>query len=257
MDADLRLRMGKSALDVVRAAGYTNAGTVEFLVDGNREFYFLEMNTRLQVEHAITEVVTGFDLVKEQIRVASGEKLGFAQADVAMKGAAIECRIYAEDPDNNFFPSPGRIQMLRTPSGPGIRDDSGVYEGWTVPIEYDPLISKLVAWAPTRDEAIERMQRALREYQVGGIETNLRFFAEILNDVEFRNGQFDTGFIESWKKRRKAPPSPSQVELDLAALGTILAVLDRDTNSSNLTESANTLQTSLWKEAGRKGSLRH
>src|SRR5262249_10327331 len=142
--------------DVVRAAEYTNAGTVEFLVDRQRNFYFLEMNTRLQVEHAITEMVTGLDLVKEQIRVASGERLTFQQKDVMMRGSAIECRVYAEDPDNHFFPSPGTIRLLRTPSGPGIRDDSGVYEGWTVPLDYDPLISKLVAWGPTRQDAIER-----------------------------------------------------------------------------------------------------
>jgi len=257
MDADLRLRMGKSALDVVRAAGYTNAGTVEFLVDVNRQFYFLEMNTRLQVEHAVTEMVTGFDLVKEQIRVAAGEKLGFSQADVEMKGAAIECRIYAEDPDNNFLPSPGTIRMLQTPSGPGVRDDSGVYEGWTVPIDYDPLISKLVAWAPTRDEAIERMRRALREYRVGGIETNLQFFSAVLTDAEFRSGQFDTSFIEKWMKRRVAPAPPSQVESDLAAFAAILAELDRSQVSAGPVRAANSPQGSIWKDAGRRGGLRH
>src|SRR4029077_4496993 len=146
MDPDLRRRMGEAALKVVKAAKYYNAGTVEFLVDRHRAFYFLEMNTRLQVEHPVTEMVTGLDLVKHQLHIAAGEKLSIKQDDIVMRGSAIECRVYAEDPDNNFFPCPGKIPSLRTPSGPGVRNDGGVYQGWTVPIEYDPLISKLVAW---------------------------------------------------------------------------------------------------------------
>ena len=149
VDSELRARMGETALKVVKAANYYNAGTVEFLLDAQRRFYFLEMNTRLQVEHPVTEMVTGLDLVKLQLIVAAGEELPLRQDDVVMRGAAIECRIYAEDPDNNFFPSPGKIVRLRTPSGPGVRDDSGVYEGWTIPIDYDPLISKLAAWGRT------------------------------------------------------------------------------------------------------------
>jgi acetyl-CoA carboxylase biotin carboxylase subunit len=256
MDADLRARMGKAALEVVRAAEYTNAGTVEFLVDRDRQFYFLEMNTRLQVEHAVTEMVTGIDLVKEQIRVADGEKLGFSQDNVSMNGSAIECRIYAEDPDNNFFPSPGTIRLLQTPSGPGIRDDSGVYEGWTVPIDYDPLISKLVAWAPTRKDALDRMQRALREYRVEGIQTNLNFFTEVLNDSDFRNGRFDTGYIEKWMRNRVAPTPPTQVERDLAVLSAILADVDRVKSSAELVEADGTLAASLWKTTGRRQGLR-
>jgi acetyl-CoA carboxylase biotin carboxylase subunit len=256
MDADLRARMGKAALDVVRAAEYTNAGTVEFLVDRDRQFYFLEMNTRLQVEHAVTEMVTGIDLVKEQIRVADGEKLGFSQDNVSMNGSAIECRIYAEDPDNNFFPSPGTIRLLQTPSGPGIRDDSGVYEGWTVPIDYDPLISKLVAWAPTRKDALDRMQRALREYRVEGIQTNLNFFTEVLNDSDFRNGQFDTGYIEKWMRNRVAPRPPTQVERDLAVLSAILADVDRVKSSAEPVEADGTPAASLWKTTGRRQGLR-
>jgi acetyl-CoA carboxylase biotin carboxylase subunit len=257
MDADLRGRMGEAALDVVRAAEYTNAGTVEFLVDRNRQFYFLEMNTRLQVEHAVTEMVTGFDLVKEQIRVAAGIKLGFSQNDVKMNGSAIECRIYAEDPGNSFFPSPGTIRLLQTPSGPGIRDDSGVYEGWTVPIDYDPLISKLVAWGPTRKDAIDRMKRALREYRVEGIQTNLSFFMEVLNDSEFRNGQFDTGFIEKWMKNRVAPAPPSQVERDLAVLSAILADFERGKSGAEPVGGPGIPAASLWKTTGRRRSLRH
>jgi acetyl-CoA carboxylase biotin carboxylase subunit len=253
VDPDLRERMGRAALNVVRAADYTNAGTVEFLVDRNREFYFLEMNTRLQVEHPVTELVTGYDLVKEQIRIAAGAKLPFSQEDVVMKGAAIECRIYAEDPENNFFPSPGTIRMLQTPSGPGVRDDSGVYEGWTVPIEYDPLISKLVTWGPTRDDAIQRMQRALGEYRVEGIETNLNFFRQVLDDSAFRNGQFDTSFIEQWRARQQKKSlelsAPSQSERDLAV---IAAILVESEQQSPVPES----RVSLWKSTGRKEGLR-
>jgi acetyl-CoA carboxylase biotin carboxylase subunit len=253
VDTDLRERMGRAALNVVQAAEYTNAGTVEFLVDRNREFYFLEMNTRLQVEHPVTELVTGFDLVQGQIRIAAGEKLPFSQEDVAMTGAAIECRIYAEDPENNFFPSPGTIRLLQTPSGPGVRDDTGVYEGWTVPIEYDPLISKLIAWGPTRNEAIQRMQRALREYRVEGIETNLNFFRQVLNDPDFRNGQFDTGFIEKWRIRQQERSfelsAASQTERDLAVIAAILAESERQ---SPVPESP----VSHWKATGRREGLR-
>ncbi len=173
VDEDLRQRMGAVAVQAAKSAGYTNAGTVEFLVDAERNFYFLEMNTRLQVEHPVTELVTGLDLVHLQLRIASGEKLPFQQEDVTLRGHAIECRIYAEDPDNNFFPSPGKIQRLVRPSGPGVREDSGVYEGWNVPLDYDPMLSKLIAFAPDRAMAIARMQRALDEYFIGGIKTNL------------------------------------------------------------------------------------
>jgi acetyl-CoA carboxylase biotin carboxylase subunit len=251
MDDDLRQRMGEAALQVVRAAEYFNAGTVEFLVDVNRQFYFLEMNTRLQVEHPVTEMVTGLDLVKEQIRIAAGESMQLRQENVSLKGAAIECRVYAEDPENNFFPSPGTIRRLETPAGPGIRDDSGVYEGWTVPIEYDPLISKLVAWAPSRDEAIRRMLRALNEYRVEGIQTNLSFFREILNEPDFRAGDFDTGFIDRWISRRPAAQSPAQTDLDLAAIAA--ALFDSLPEPSRETSAA---PKSPWKTAARLRGLR-
>ena len=248
---DLRRRMGEAALQVVRAAGYFNAGTVEFLVDANRNFYFLEMNTRLQVEHPVTEIVTGIDLVREQIRIAAGARLEFKQQSLSMIGAAVECRVYAEDPDNNFFPSPGTIRILKTPAGPGIRDDSGVYEGWTVPIEYDPLISKLVAWGPTREEAIQRMLRALAEYRVEGIQTNLGFFQEILNDDDFRKGDFDTGFISRWLQQRPASPPLPQVELDLAV---IAAALSDSAAESSPDGSGN--PKSSWKIAARLRGMR-
>ena len=161
-----------------------------------RNFYFLEMNTRLQVEHPVTELVTGLDLVHLQMRVAAGEKLPFRQQDVHLRGHAIECRVYAEDPDNNFFPSPGHITRLISPSGPGIRRDSGMYEGWNVPIEYDPLLAKLVGYGETRDDAINRLLRALHEYFVGGIKTNISLFRRILHDPDFRAGKLDTGFLD-------------------------------------------------------------
>lgn len=252
MDPGLRQRMGEAALKVVKAANYYSAGTVEFLVDRNRRFYFLEMNTRLQVEHPITEIVTGLDLVKEQIRIAAGEKLGLRQEDIVMRGAAIECRVYAEDPSNNFFPSPGKITMLRTPAGPGIRDDSGVYEGWTVPIDYDPLISKLVTWGATRDEAIERMKRALREYHIEGIKTNISFFLEILNHPEFRKADFDTGFIDRWLQNRKADAQLSDFDRDLAVLAAALFHSERSGAIPEIPQQTE----SPWKIDGRRRSMR-
>jgi acetyl-CoA carboxylase biotin carboxylase subunit len=252
VDADLRARMGQAALKVVQAADYFNAGTVEFLVDTHRRFYFLEMNTRLQVEHPVTEMVTGLDLVKLQIAIAAGVKLGLRQNDVVMRGAAIECRIYAEDPENNFFPSPGTIVRLRLPSGPGIRDDSGVHEGWTVPIEYDPLISKLAAWGLTREEAIARIERGLREYQIEGIKSNISFFLEILRQPDFRQGDFDTGFIDRWLKTRAAKPSLESSNRDLAA---IAAALFHSERSAAVAEKPKA-NGSFWKVDARRRGLR-
>ena len=196
VDEDMRRRMGEIAVRVGKAAHYFNAGTVEFLVDQERNFYFLEMNTRLQVEHPVTEFVTGMDLVHLQMHVASGEQLSFGQDDIRLRGHAIECRIYAEDPDNIYFPSPGLITRLISPSGPGIRRDSGMYEGWTVPIEYDPLLAKLVGYGENREQAINRLLRALYEYFVGGIKTNTSLFRRILKDPDFRAGNIDTGFLD-------------------------------------------------------------
>ncbi len=193
---DLRQRMGEAAVRLALAAGYTNAGTVEFLVDDEQNFYFLEMNTRLQVEHPVTELVTGYDLVHLQIRIAQGEPLPFTQQDVHLRGHAIECRVYAEDPDNGFMPSPGRITRLLQPGGPGIREDCGIYEGWVVPMDYDPMLSKLIAFAPTRDLAIARLLRALDEYVIGGIRTNLGLFRRILSDPDFQAARIDTGYLD-------------------------------------------------------------
>ncbi len=196
VDGELRTRMGEAAIRLVEAAGYTNVGTVEFLLDSKRNFYFLEMNPRLSADHPVTEFVTGIDLVHLQIRIAEGVPLPFTQQEIQIRGHALECRIYAEDPEKDFLPSPGKITRFRQASGPGIREDCGVYEGWTVPLEYDPMISKLIAFGSTRDMAIERMLRALCEYHVGGIATNVRLFRRILRDSDFRAGKFDISYLE-------------------------------------------------------------
>ncbi len=195
LDPALRARMGELAVALTRRAGYVNAGTLECLGDERREPYFLEMNTRLQVEHPVTEMVTGLDLVELQIRIAQGERLPFAQDDLRQRGHAVECRVYAEDPAQGFLPSPGRIVVLRVPSGPGIRDDSGVYAGAEVSSHYDPLVSKLVAWGADRTQALGRLERALGEYTVQGIRTTLPFFRRLLADPGFRAGEYDTGLV--------------------------------------------------------------
>jgi acetyl-CoA carboxylase, biotin carboxylase subunit len=214
MTPKLRRAMGEAAVKLARAGGYANAGTVEFLVDEQRNFYFLEMNTRLQVEHPVTELVTGLDLVKLQIRIAAGEPLAFAQEDVVLRGHAIECRIYAEDPDNNFFPSPGKVLDRRTPAGPGIRLDDGVYTGWTVPNEYDPLLGKLIAWGSDRAEAIARMRRALGEYYVSGIKANVRLFQRILASRDFQAGAIYTRWLDDFLRRPREDGDAAAVAME-------------------------------------------
>jgi acetyl-CoA carboxylase biotin carboxylase subunit len=198
MTPQLRQAMGEAAVKLARAGNYTNAGTVEFLVDAQRNFYFLEMNTRLQVEHPVTEMVTSLDLVKLQLHIASCEPLPFTQQDIALRGHAIECRIYAEDPDNNFFPSPGKILERTVPTGPGIRLDDGIYGGWTVPNEYDPMLGKLIAWGQDRPEAIARMRRALGEYYASGIKTNVSLFRRILASHDFESGAIYTRWLDDF-----------------------------------------------------------
>lgn len=204
VDADLRGRLTRAAIKICEAVGYRNAGTAEFLVSG-QEFYFMEVNARLQVEHPVTEMVTGVDMVKEQILVAMGEPLHFRQDDVTFKGSAIQCRIYAEDPSHYFMPSPGTVYVIREPGGPGIRVDSGIQPGGTIPTEYDGLLSKLIAWGSTRSEAIARMNRALDEYYVSGVTTTIPFKRFVMNNDLFVRGQYDTGFIarvwEEWTRR--------------------------------------------------------
>jgi acetyl-CoA carboxylase biotin carboxylase subunit len=240
--------MGQAALRIARAANYSNAGTVEFLVDRGRNFYFLEMNTRLQVEHPVTELVTGLDLVQWQLRIASGERLTVRQEDVRWSGSAIECRIYAEDPDQQYLPSPGLITRLREPAGPGVRLDSGVYQGWTVPLDYDPLLAKLAAWGSSREAAIARLRRALLEYEIGGISTNRAFFGEIMDDAVFRAGTLSTAFLEEFMARRK----PLVYEGELEAVAALGAVLARKTAVAQTSSSSN----SRWLETGRESLLR-
>jgi len=238
--------MGQAAVQVVRAAGYTNAGTVEFLVDKDANFYFLEVNTRLQVEHPVTELVTGLDLVEWQLKIAAGERLTLQQADVTWHGSAIECRVYAEDPDHDFLPSPGRIQRLSEPSGPGIRLDSGIFEGWNVPLDYDPLLAKLAAWGATREAAIGRLDRALAEYVLTGLRTNIPFFREILADTAFREGRLSTSFLEHFFKRRETTQATPEAEA-VAAL--VLAMESRGTE-------VRARERNAWLSAGLQDLLR-
>jgi acetyl-CoA carboxylase, biotin carboxylase subunit len=243
---DLRERMGRAAVQVARAAGYVNAGTVEFLVDAQANFYFLEVNTRLQVEHPVTELVTGLDLVEWQLRIAAGERLTVKQEDVAWRGSAIECRIYAEDPDHDFMPSPGQVVNLNEPSGPGVRLDSGIFEGWNVPLEYDPLLAKLAAWGATREASIRKLDRALSEYALTGLRTNIHFFREILADAEFREGRLSTSFLEEFFKRRKKTEADPEAE---AAAALAIAL-------SSISSTPPSRETSLWLESGREDLLR-
>jgi acetyl-CoA carboxylase biotin carboxylase subunit len=237
----MREKMGEAAVRVARHAGYYNAGTIEFLANDAGEFYFLEMNTRLQVEHPVTELVTSMDLVHWQLRIAAGEPLTIKQEDVRWNGWAMECRLYAEDPETNFLPSPGLIQQLAMPAGPGIRLDSGVYPGWTVPMDYDPLLAKLATWAETREMSIDRMIRALHETSVLGIRTNIGFFKAILKDPEFRRGALHTGFIEEFLNRRPEPVPDEDLPL-LAAIAA--AVHQRNTRPAM--SAASNQQQSRW-----------
>ena len=244
---ELRTRMGEAGLKIARAAGYYNAGTLEFLVDRDRNFYFLEMNTRLQVEHPVTELATGLDLVQWQLRIAAGERLTIRQEDVTWNGSAIECRIYAEDPASNYLPSPGKITYLDQPSGPGIRLDSGVYAGWTVPLDYDPMLAKIAAWAPSRDAAIQRMRRALSEYVVEGIRTNISWFDEILADESFRAGDLSTAFLEKFKARAVSDP-----DLETEAVAALIAALQ----ILKPQPASNGSKASAWLAAGRAEMMR-
>jgi acetyl-CoA carboxylase biotin carboxylase subunit len=264
VDPEMRRKMGEVAVRVAKAANYTNAGTVEFLVDQQKNFYFLEMNTRLQVEHPVTEIVTGLDLVHLQIRIAAGERLPFTQQDVTLRGHAIECRIYAEDPDNNYFPSPGRITLLLAPSGPGIRRDSGMYEGWNVPMDYDPLLAKLIGYGSDRNQAIGRLTRALSEYFVGGIKTNISLFRRILKDPDFLAAKLDTGFLDRMLLQQlpaQGLPVPDPPAADVAAIAAgMFAALGASAAGANERVAVNGPATngaeSAWKNVGRGEALR-
>ena len=250
---ELRRRMGETAAAIAAAAGYWNAGTIEFLLDSKGDFYFLEMNTRLQVEHPVTEMVVGRDLVHEQIKVASGEPLSFSQSDVVMRGAAIECRIYAEDPQRNFMPAPGRITRVETPSGPGVRLDSGIYEGWSVPMHYDPLLAKLSVWAENRPAAVQRLARALNECEIGGIQTTLPFFRTLVSLDEFQKADYDTGFIERFMADSSRGEQVDPVLRDIVAIASALHATDKA--HRNYAPAA-AVSESKWKLSGRVASRR-
>ncbi len=261
VDADMRRRMGETAVKVGSAAGYFNAGTVEFLVDDQKHFYFLEMNTRLQVEHPVTEFVTGLDLVHLQMHIANGEKLPLKQGDISIRGHAIECRVYAEDPDNNFMPSPGKITRLLQPSGPGIRRDSGVYEGFEVPVDYDPLLAKVIGYAPSRSECIGRLQRALQEYFVGGIKTNLGLFRRILREPDFIAGKIDTGFLDRLLNGDGKTAELRTIRDGDAGIAAIAAALFAFTepetaNGTGANGAASARHDAAWKRTARLEALR-
>ncbi len=258
---DLRNEIGEAALRIARAANYSNAGTLEFLADQDGRFYFLEMNTRLQVEHPVTEWVTGLDLVRWQIRIAAGERLALRQDEIRWTGSAIECRVYAEDPENNFFPSPGTILQYAEPTGPGVRVDGGVYAGWTVPIDYDPLLAKLSVWGETRASAIQRMRRALAEYRVLGITTNLALFERIMQDPNFAAGQLHTGFLDEFMRhttKTKSEPDALVAAVLAAAAQQEFArpPASQQTPSINGAFCGDGTPASAWRHEGRRGLVR-
>jgi acetyl-CoA carboxylase biotin carboxylase subunit len=257
VDARLRESIASAAAAVAKTVGYTNAGTIEFLLDADGSFYFLEMNTRLQVEHPVTEMVTGFDLVQWQIRIARGERLTIDPARaLTPAGHAIECRIYAEDPDQNFMPAPGLIRGLRPASGPGIRDDGGVSAGYEVPVFYDSMIAKLVAWGGTRDGAIARMARALGEYQVLGIRTTIPFFVWLMRQPEYREGRYDTTWLDRLMAERRGA-SFNELDEDERRLVTIAAAIDAYRRArAGGGAVANGSAPSAWQRTARTEALR-
>jgi len=254
---ELRKKMGEAAVRLARAGGYTNAGTVEFLVDADLNFYFLEVNTRLQVEHPVTEQVTGLDLVKLQIAIAAGHRLPFAWETITPRGHAMEVRLYAEDPDNNFYPSPGTIISRHAPTGPGIRLDEGVYEGWTVPMDYDPLLSKLIAWGNSREETISRLRRALDEYTITGIRTNVSLFRRILSEPEFLRAEFHTKWLDELLARPHPPSTPPRPGTEEASLIAAALWHHNQTAKSSDSHTASQPPSSRWKTEGRRQQLDH
>jgi len=252
LDPELRRRMGEAAVQAARAVDYDSAGTVEFIVSGKtREFFFLEMNTRLQVEHPVTEMITGIDLCKEMIRSAAGCPLAFRQEDVPLHGHAMECRIYAEDPDNKFLPTPGRILGLRVPGGPWVRDESGMYEGMEVPIHYDPMLSKLVVWGSTRERCITRMSRALSEYSVKGIKTTIPFHARVMKNEKFIKGDIDTNFIDNQFQPQDAARIKPNEDIALVAAAIKAHLRDKDRTQRMLGGECECAESSPWKSSGR------
>jgi acetyl-CoA carboxylase biotin carboxylase subunit len=249
IDDDLRVRMGEVACKAARSVDYLNAGTIEFLVDADHNFFFLEMNTRLQVEHPVTEMVTGVDIVKEQIRIARGRKMRYSQEDIQLKGSAIECRVNAEDPYNNYLPSTGTLSQIIPPTGPGVRVDTGVYPGFEISPYYDSMISKLICWGETRGEAILRMRRALEEYRILGVKTNIPFHQNIMDSHRFMGGQYDTRFVEerfSMEEAEEGKPSRSDIAAIMASL-----VAHRLSQQASQIVRRGERDTSNWKWVGR------
>jgi acetyl/propionyl-CoA carboxylase alpha subunit len=249
LDDELREAMGNVAVKAAKAVDYVNAGTIEFLLDKDKNFYFLEMNTRLQVEHPVTEMVTGIDIVKEQIRVARGRTLSYRQEDVKFNGHAIECRINAEDPYNNFLPSTGRITHSLLPTGPGVRVDTGVYPGFEITPFYDPMIAKLIVWGETRAQAILRMRRALEEYRIVGVRTNIPFHQTMMDSHRFMGGQYDTRFVEERFSMDDAGEGKDVHAETAAILATLVA--HRETERSANIVNRNERDASNWKWVGR------
>ena len=261
VDADLRRRMGEVAVRAAAAVGYYNAGTIEMLLDASGNFYFLEMNTRLQVEHPVTEMVTGIDLVIAQLRVAQGEALGPEFDDITPRGHAIEARLYAEDPFRNFAPSPGRISLLRLPEGPGVRNDCGVYEGAEIPIHYDPMVAKLIVWGQDRAHAIARLERALLETRIEGIRTSTPLFLRILRDEEFRAGKLDIGMLDRKLASGEWLPTPSEAESEPTALDDLHAIAAAIAHAERRQSRAAVPavpggRRGHWKHAARREALR-
>jgi acetyl-CoA carboxylase biotin carboxylase subunit len=253
MNPKIREEMGQHAVAAAKAVNYHGAGTIEFIVDDNLNYYFLEMNTRLQVEHPITERVVGVDLVKEQIRIANGEPLSFKQEDLQQHGHAIECRIYAEDPDNNFMPSPGLIKHMAEPMGLGIRHDGYVHEGYVIPHYYDPLISKLIVWGKTREEAIRRMKRALLAYKITGVKTTIRFLERIMDVPSFREGKYNTHFVE---ENKKVLLETEHCDRQCEDMAIIAAFMDYTEKIENVTiKSQTSIVQNNWKNFGRRKGM--
>jgi acetyl-CoA carboxylase, biotin carboxylase subunit len=253
MTPELRDEMGKCAVAAAKAVNYEGAGTIEFIVNDNLEYYFLEMNTRLQVEHPVTERVVGVDLVKEQIHIANGLPLLLKQENLRQNGHAIQCRIYAEDTDNNFMPYPGKVTHITVPLGLGVRYDGYVYEGYEIPVYYDPLISKLISWGITRKEAIARMRRALYEYKITGVKTNIKFLEKIMDIPDFINGKYNTHFIENNSEKLFTPSHCGTECEDMAMIACFIDYIDKigKIQPQKFTEEL----ASTWKDFGRKRSV--
>ena len=249
LDDELREKMGSVAVKSAQAVDYVNAGTIEFLVDKDRNFYFLEMNTRLQVEHPVTEMVTGVDIVAEQLRIARGRQLSYTQEQIQIKGHAIECRVNAEDPFNGFMPSTGRITHSILPTGPGVRVDTGVYLGFEITPFYDPMIAKLIVWGETRAQAILRMRRALEEYRIVGVRTNIPFHQTLMDSHRFMGGQFDTRFVEE-RFSMEAASEAEEKQNEIAAILATLAAHEQTERSAHIVR-RNERDTSNWKWVGR------